>query len=87
MLRPSDGVQGVKDFVRKVVEDAGPNPCPPIVVGVQPLVGRVPGRVDHAGDEAAVPGLQLPGLLPAQGGLDGYRHIRAPPSYVWSRGS
>ena len=34
MLRPSDGVQGVKDFVRKVVEDAGPNPCPPIVVGV-----------------------------------------------------
>ena len=34
MLRPSDGVQGVKDFVRKVVEDAGPNPCPPIVLGV-----------------------------------------------------
>ena len=34
MLRPSDGLQGVKDFVKKVVEDAGPNPCPPIVVGV-----------------------------------------------------
>ena len=34
MLRPSDGLQGVKDFVLKVVEDAGPNPCPPIVVGV-----------------------------------------------------
>ena len=34
MLRPSDGLQGVKDFVRKVVEEAGPNPCPPIVVGV-----------------------------------------------------
>ena len=34
MLRPSDGVVGVKDFVIKVVEDAGPNPCPPIVVGV-----------------------------------------------------
>ena len=34
MLRPSDGLQGVKDFVIKVVEDAGPNPCPPIVVGV-----------------------------------------------------
>jgi len=34
MLRPSDGVEGVKDFVLKVVEDAGPNPCPPIVVGV-----------------------------------------------------
>ncbi len=34
MLRPSDGLQGVKDFVLKVVEAAGPNPCPPIVVGV-----------------------------------------------------
>lgn len=34
MLRPSDGLQGVKDFVVRVVEEAGPNPCPPIVVGV-----------------------------------------------------
>ena len=34
MLKPSDGIEGVKDFVIKVVEDAGPNPCPPIVVGV-----------------------------------------------------
>ena len=34
MLKPSDGLQGVKDFIVKVVEDAGPNPCPPIVVGV-----------------------------------------------------
>ena len=34
MLKPSDGIQGIKDFILKVVEDAGPNPCPPIVVGV-----------------------------------------------------
>ena len=34
MLKPSDGLQGVKDFVLKVVEEAGPNPCPPSVVGV-----------------------------------------------------
>lgn len=34
MLKPSDGLQGVKDFIIKVVEEAGPNPCPPIVVGV-----------------------------------------------------
>ena len=34
MLKPSDGQQGVKDFILKVVEEAGPNPCPPIVVGV-----------------------------------------------------
>ncbi len=34
MLRPSDGLEGVRKFVLQVVEDAGPNPCPPIVVGV-----------------------------------------------------
>lgn len=34
MLKPSDGVEGVIDFVVKAVEDAGSNPCPPIVVGV-----------------------------------------------------
>lgn len=34
MLRPSDGIEGVIDFVCKTVEEAGPNPCPPIVVGV-----------------------------------------------------
>ncbi|MBR5230889.1 MAG: fumarate hydratase [Clostridia bacterium] len=34
MLKPSDGIEGVKAFVIKTVEEAGPNPCPPIVVGV-----------------------------------------------------
>lgn len=34
MLKPSDGVEGVKDFVVECVKIAGPNPCPPIVVGV-----------------------------------------------------
>ena len=34
MLRPSDGVEGVRNFVLRAVEEAGPNPCPPIVVGV-----------------------------------------------------
>ncbi len=34
MLRPSDGVEGVKQFVLDTVEKAGPNPCPPIIVGV-----------------------------------------------------
>ena len=34
MLRPSDGVEGVKEFVLQTVKNAGPNPCPPIVVGV-----------------------------------------------------
>ena len=34
MLLPSDGVSGVIDFVLETVEAAGPNPCPPIVVGI-----------------------------------------------------
>ncbi len=34
MLKPSDSVEGIKEFVLKVIEDAGPNPCPPMVVGV-----------------------------------------------------
>jgi fumarate hydratase subunit alpha len=34
MLRPSDGIDGVRNFVLRAVEEAGPNPCPPIVVGV-----------------------------------------------------
>jgi fumarate hydratase subunit alpha len=34
MLKPSDGLKGVKEFVIKVVKEAGPNPCPPIVVGI-----------------------------------------------------
>lgn len=34
MLSPSAGVDGVKDFVIDTVKTAGPNPCPPIIVGV-----------------------------------------------------
>ena len=34
MLKPSDGIEGVKSFVLKTVEEAGPNPCPPIIVGI-----------------------------------------------------
>ena len=34
MLKPSDGYDGIRDFVLQVVKEAGPNPCPPIVVGV-----------------------------------------------------
>ena len=34
MLKPADGIEGVKEFILKVVKDAGPNPCPPIIVGV-----------------------------------------------------
>ena len=34
MLSPSDGVGGVKTFVLETIRAAGPNPCPPIIVGI-----------------------------------------------------
>ena len=34
MLKPSDGVEGVKEFVIETVEQAGANACPPMVIGV-----------------------------------------------------
>ncbi|MBQ4549938.1 MAG: fumarate hydratase [Oscillospiraceae bacterium] len=34
MLKPSDGLDGVKQFILDTVEKAGSNPCPPMVVGV-----------------------------------------------------
>ena len=33
MLKPADGIEGVKDAILKAVSDAGPNACPPMVVG------------------------------------------------------
>lgn len=43
MLQPSDGIQGVKDFIIETVKNAGPNPCPPIIVGA-----GVGGTMDKA---------------------------------------
>lgn len=34
MMRPSDGKQGIIDFVVETMRDAGPNPCPPNIIGV-----------------------------------------------------
>ena len=34
MLTPAQGREGIIDFVVKTVEEAGPNPCPPLVIGV-----------------------------------------------------
>ncbi|KAF0091348.1 MAG: fumarate hydratase subunit alpha [Fusobacteria bacterium] len=34
MMTPSDGIEGIKNFVLETVVKAGPNPCPPITVGV-----------------------------------------------------
>lgn len=34
MLKPSDGIEGVEKFILETVKAAGPNPCPPMVIGV-----------------------------------------------------
>lgn len=34
MMKPADGVEGVKNFIIETAKLAGPNPCPPIIVGV-----------------------------------------------------
>jgi fumarate hydratase subunit alpha len=43
MLKPSDGIAGIRRFVVDAVKKAGPNPCPPIIVGV-----GVGGTMDYA---------------------------------------
>lgn len=43
MLKPSDGIEGVVRTVIETVELAGPNPCPPIVVGI-----GLGGTFEHA---------------------------------------
>ncbi|MDR3337646.1 MAG: fumarate hydratase [Treponema sp.] len=57
MLKPSDGVDGVIDFVVSVVEEAGPNPCPPVVVGV-----GIGGAFDKAALLAKKALLRPPGI-------------------------
>ncbi len=44
VIKPADGVEGVKEFVMDVVREAGPNPCPPIFVGI-----GCGGTLDYAG--------------------------------------
>ncbi len=34
MLKPSDGIAGIKSFLLDAVREAGPNPCPPVILGV-----------------------------------------------------
>lgn len=34
MLKPADGIEGVKQAILTAVKDAGPNACPPMVVGI-----------------------------------------------------
>uniref|UniRef100_UPI00248D6E50 fumarate hydratase n=1 Tax=Traorella massiliensis TaxID=1903263 RepID=UPI00248D6E50 len=43
MLKPADGIEGVKNAIITAVKDAGPNACPPMVVGV-----GIGGSFDYA---------------------------------------
>jgi len=43
MLRPADGEKGIVDFVVETVKKAGPNPCPPTIIGV-----GIGGTIDKA---------------------------------------
>lgn len=42
MMKPADGVEGIKDFILETVSNAGGNPCPPTVIGV-----AIGGTFDH----------------------------------------
>ena len=68
MLRPSDGVEGVKDFVLKVVEDAGPNPCPPIVVGVG--IGGTFDKAAYMAKKALLRNVDVPNEKPLYAELE-----------------
>lgn len=47
MLKPSDGIEGVREFIIETVKMAGSNPCPPIIVGV-----GIGGTMDKASEIA-----------------------------------
>ncbi|TWT27467.1 fumarate hydratase [Planomicrobium sp. CPCC 101110] len=34
MLKPSDGIEGIKNYILSIVKEAGPNACPPLIVGI-----------------------------------------------------
>jgi len=52
MLKPADGIEGIKRFVINTVDEAGPNPCPPIVVGVG--IGGTFDKVAQIAKRAAI---------------------------------
>ncbi|MDO5445203.1 MAG: fumarate hydratase [Eubacteriales bacterium] len=58
MLRPSDGVEGVKDFVLDTVKKAGPNPCPPIILGIG--IGGTFDKVAYLAKKALLRPLDVP---------------------------
>lgn len=62
MLKPSDGVEGIKKAVIETVELAGPNACPPIVVGVG--IGGSFEKVAYLAKKALIRNLNEPSKIP-----------------------
>lgn len=68
MLKPSDGVEGFKEFVLETVRLAGSNPCPPIVLGVG--VGGSFDKVAYLAKKALLRPLDMPNPDPYYADLE-----------------
>jgi len=68
MLKPAEGVAGVKKFVVETVRAAGPNPCPPIIVGVG--IGGTFEKAALLAKEALLRPLGTPAADPAAAALE-----------------
>ena len=68
MLKPADGVEGVKNFVLETVRLAGPNPCPPIVLGVG--IGSSFDKVAYLAKKALLRPIDQPHPDPFYAGLE-----------------
>ena len=68
MLRPADGVEGVKHFVLETVRLAGPNPCPPIVLGIG--IGGSFDKVAYLAKHALLRPIDRPNPDPLYAGLE-----------------
>lgn len=68
MLKPSDGLEGVRAFILETVRLAGPNPCPPIVVGVG--IGGTFDKCALLSKRALLRELGQPSPIPFYAGLE-----------------
>ncbi|MDR0424244.1 MAG: fumarate hydratase [Clostridiales Family XIII bacterium] len=68
MLLPSQGLQGVKDFVLESVANAGGNPCPPVIVGVG--VGGTMDKAAYLAKRALIRETGLPNPDPSYAALE-----------------
>jgi fumarate hydratase subunit alpha len=62
MLKPADGVEGVKNAILTAVSDAGPNACPPMVVGVG--IGGTFEKAAEMAKEALIRPVDTPSTVP-----------------------